>query len=110
MLFFLFKQKTADEMRISDWSSDVCSSDLTAASTRKPIVPTRAKRANTAEGVRAFVRAPTNSSPSPLTVATGATGTGGGAGDSAAGPSRLAGTAKAETVQETEAGGGEMPR
>src|SRR3546814_10875232 len=25
-----FKQKTADEMRISDWSSDVCSSDLTA--------------------------------------------------------------------------------
>src|SRR3546814_7997052 len=25
---FLFKQKTADEMRISDWSSDVCSSDL----------------------------------------------------------------------------------
>src|SRR3546814_4512383 len=26
--FFLFKQKTADEMRISDWSSDVCSSDL----------------------------------------------------------------------------------
>src|SRR3546814_9470796 len=27
-LFFLFKQKTAYEMRISDWSSDVCSSDL----------------------------------------------------------------------------------
>src|SRR3546814_8289442 len=26
--FFLFKQKTAYEMRISDWSSDVCSSDL----------------------------------------------------------------------------------
>src|SRR3546814_6476881 len=26
--FFFFKQKTADEMRISDWSSDVCSSDL----------------------------------------------------------------------------------
>src|SRR3546814_11113242 len=35
--FFLFKQKTAYEMRISDWSSDVCSSDLierTAASAR----------------------------------------------------------------------------
>src|SRR3546814_3423052 len=32
MLFFVFfKQKTAYEMRISDWSSDVCSSDLTAA-------------------------------------------------------------------------------
>src|SRR3546814_7431235 len=27
-LFFCFKQKTAYEMRISDWSSDVCSSDL----------------------------------------------------------------------------------
>src|SRR3546814_1666322 len=27
--FFVFKQKTAYEMRISDWSSDVCSSDLT---------------------------------------------------------------------------------
>src|SRR3546814_7890726 len=30
-LFFFFKQKTAYEMRISDWSSDVCSSDLLAA-------------------------------------------------------------------------------
>src|SRR3546814_16438704 len=27
-MFFLFKQKTAYELRISDWSSDVCSSDL----------------------------------------------------------------------------------
>src|SRR3546814_15151550 len=32
--FFFFKQKTAYEMRISDWSSDVCSSDL--ASTPQP--------------------------------------------------------------------------
>src|SRR3546814_10634102 len=30
-LFFFFKQKTAYEMRISDWSSDVCSSDLIGA-------------------------------------------------------------------------------
>src|SRR3546814_15997978 len=30
MCFFFFKQKTAYEMRISDWSSDVCSSDLPA--------------------------------------------------------------------------------
>src|SRR3546814_13240284 len=30
MFFLFFKQKTAYEMRISDWSSDVCSSDLTA--------------------------------------------------------------------------------
>src|SRR3546814_1126283 len=29
--FFFFKQKTAYEMRISDWSSDVCSSDLMRA-------------------------------------------------------------------------------
>src|SRR3546814_6367136 len=41
LLFFFFKQKTAYEMRISDWSSDVCSSDLarlpaTAASTTEP--------------------------------------------------------------------------
>src|SRR3546814_10861336 len=31
-LFFFFKQKTAYEMRISDWSSDVCSSDLLTSS------------------------------------------------------------------------------
>src|SRR3546814_9238814 len=30
LLFFLFKKRTAYELRISDWSSDVCSSDLTA--------------------------------------------------------------------------------
>src|SRR3546814_5201508 len=30
VFFFFFKQKTAYEMRISDWSSDVCSSDLRA--------------------------------------------------------------------------------
>src|SRR3546814_4777439 len=35
--FFFFKQKTAYEMRISDWSSDVCSSDLTvSASVQAP--------------------------------------------------------------------------
>src|SRR3546814_18359584 len=32
-MFFFFKQKTAYEMRISDWSSDVCSSDL------RPLLP-----------------------------------------------------------------------
>src|SRR3546814_1387461 len=35
--FFFFKQKTAYEMRISDWSSDVCSSDLFAVIDRDPI-------------------------------------------------------------------------
>src|SRR3546814_1830986 len=34
-MFFFFKQKTAYEMRISDWSSDVCSSDLRPAGRRK---------------------------------------------------------------------------
>src|SRR3546814_3813287 len=33
-VFFFFKQKTAYEMRISDWSSDVCSSDLLLALAR----------------------------------------------------------------------------
>src|SRR3546814_6043630 len=35
MLFFFFKQKTAYEVRISDWSSDVCSSDLKVIATRE---------------------------------------------------------------------------
>src|SRR3546814_2551551 len=35
--FFFFKQKTAYEMRISDWSSDVCSSDLMTASVEGPM-------------------------------------------------------------------------
>src|SRR3546814_3286755 len=36
LVFFFFKQKTAYEMRISDWSSDVCSSDLHDSGTTKP--------------------------------------------------------------------------
>src|SRR3546814_4138359 len=48
MIFcFLFKQKTAYEMRISDWSSDVCSSDLSAQIRdpgRAPMVERRAIR------------------------------------------------------------------
>src|SRR3546814_5605242 len=35
LFFFFFKQKTAYEMRISDWSSDVCSSDLAAGGLRQ---------------------------------------------------------------------------
>src|SRR3546814_4661939 len=34
-VFFFFKQKTAYEMRISDWSSDVCSSDLALRRSRQ---------------------------------------------------------------------------
>src|SRR3546814_445478 len=36
LFFFFFKQKTAYEMRISDWSSDVCSSDLRSLIQEKP--------------------------------------------------------------------------
>src|SRR3546814_13110768 len=45
MVFFFFKQKTAYEMRISDWSSDLCSSDLTGGrqycrnADRWPVLP-----------------------------------------------------------------------
>src|SRR3546814_1112558 len=38
LCLFFFKQKTAYEMRISDWSSDVCSSDLIANAARPSIV------------------------------------------------------------------------
>src|SRR3546814_7989611 len=37
VLFFFFKQKTAYELRISDWSSDVCSSDLSAVAWKAAI-------------------------------------------------------------------------
>src|SRR3546814_3494040 len=54
-LFFFFKQKTAYEVRISDWSSDVCSSDLAIcdvafvenivpANCERPVVAGRAVR------------------------------------------------------------------
>src|SRR3546814_2892422 len=45
---FFFKQKTAYEMRISDWSSDVCSSDLDRAFSEDPQV--------VAEFTRAYIR------------------------------------------------------
>src|SRR3546814_2038603 len=40
-LFFFFKQKTAYEMRISDWSSDVCSSDLIRSGAGNPMENTQ---------------------------------------------------------------------
>src|SRR3546814_3941629 len=52
---FFFKQKTAYDMLISDWSSDVCSSDLTAVLTRLsddgvgPCVDVRARALNAAQ-------------------------------------------------------------
>src|SRR3546814_2115389 len=53
--FFFFKQKTAYEIRISDWNSDVCSSDLLTAATLFPLYTglASADHANrTAEAVR----------------------------------------------------------
>src|SRR3546814_8155077 len=38
-VFFFFKQKTAYEMRISDWSSDVCSSDLAPIGVQSVVHP-----------------------------------------------------------------------
>src|SRR3546814_2700987 len=43
LLFFFFKQKTAYEMRISDWSSDVCSSDLAQSDVLKELEQQRAE-------------------------------------------------------------------
>src|SRR3546814_1292431 len=40
-LIFFYKQKTAYEMRISDWSSDVCSSDLARADRRADLRSSR---------------------------------------------------------------------
>src|SRR3546814_2496943 len=40
-IFFFFKQKTAYEMRISDWSSDVCSSDLDTVRPSFPVGRTK---------------------------------------------------------------------
>src|SRR3546814_12328180 len=53
-IFFLFKQKTAYELRISDWSSDVCSSDLSAGRRRgrpsRPVERDDARRRGLAAG------------------------------------------------------------
>src|SRR3546814_3919546 len=64
-MFFLFKQKTAYEMRISDWSSDVCSSDLpvwnpdlvsTAGDTKAIAEKAAISRANQNQALRSRAR------------------------------------------------------
>src|SRR3546814_5168354 len=56
---FFFKQKTAYEMRISDWSSDVCSSDLyddlRAAMPEVEIVEVPAARVSLADAVSSYL-------------------------------------------------------
>src|SRR3546814_10052565 len=53
VVFFFFKQKTAYEMRISDWSSDVCSSDLPDFGGAEPVQPHEIGRPPDAEGIAA---------------------------------------------------------
>src|SRR3546814_4083143 len=52
MCFFFFKQKTAYEMRISDWSSDVCASDLGLKTILSTFSRVRAGSAGTVAAVR----------------------------------------------------------
>src|SRR3546814_12238001 len=54
LLFFFFKQKTAYEMRISDWSSDVCSSDLACRSPTRPFRNRSRKLHRTGADVRSY--------------------------------------------------------
>src|SRR3546814_3938459 len=56
--FFFFKQKTAYEMRISDWSSDVCSSDLMAVTVQGYLALDLVKK-NNVELVKGVDRAST---------------------------------------------------
>src|SRR3546814_8791645 len=56
MVFFFFKQKTAYEMRISDWSSDVCSSDLRDSVSAGTLRPGDPKAAAVAQSWIALAR------------------------------------------------------
>src|SRR3546814_19794216 len=51
MMFFFVKQKTAYEMRISDWSSDVCSSDLWVAEPEALALIARAAEGSARDGL-----------------------------------------------------------
>src|SRR3546814_18735215 len=64
LVFFFFKQKTAYEMRISDWSSDVCSSDLWRENARAQSGVGSMSKCSTSSRVPIFVyRAMAGSSP-----------------------------------------------
>src|SRR3546814_6809705 len=82
-LFFFFKQKTAYEMRISDWSSDVCSSDLSrhhwASADAFVVTPSRSERS-------------------------GPDAAGGGAGAAKSGPTAQADSISAERSEERRVG------
>src|SRR3546814_19197108 len=63
-LFFFFKQKTAYELRISDWSSDVCSSDLSRRARRRAMTAHGRSRASRSSSRSAITTWPTTSSTS----------------------------------------------
>src|SRR3546814_1887652 len=65
IVFFFFKQKTAYEMRISDWSSDVCSSDLPRVGPRL----VGGKLHQTAVAPAAFLNRPLEDSPAETAAA-----------------------------------------
>src|SRR3546814_2657801 len=52
LFFFFFKQKTAYEMRISDWSSDVCSSDLHVVPQDRAVARKEARHRHAVETAR----------------------------------------------------------
>src|SRR3546814_10519313 len=56
MYFFFFNQKTAYELRISDWSSDVCSSDLRLADALAATVKAQGKLAQARSRLEAAAR------------------------------------------------------
>src|SRR3546814_11550255 len=60
LFFFFFKQKTAYEMRISDWSSDVCSSDLPRHCSRRPRASSASAQRAPCGWRSAFTRASTS--------------------------------------------------
>src|SRR3546814_6410517 len=70
VFFFFFKQKTAYEVRISDWSSDVCSSDLLPQAVRSATrgVPGATKRGGGGEPVSGLFRTPEGLHPMTITV------------------------------------------
>src|SRR3546814_7270483 len=75
--YFIFKQKTAYEMRISDWSSDVCSSDLIATGTLIQKIPCHENPSTTAPPTTGPIAIPRPETPphTPIAMARLASGT-----------------------------------
>src|SRR3546814_3720272 len=74
---FVFKQKTADDMRMSDWGSNVCSSDLVRQGVRTPVPAVRVcaarARGGTGRRLAQLVRPGSQAArPRPRSAATGA--------------------------------------